>query len=362
MPLPTACSTCWRGRDGTPTVRDDLRDYVIDAFGDPGAILVVDETGDVSDPGTTAAETPHRYLHVERIRTADRARTAPGHHVGDPAGRIRGDVGDLPRGPQRVEEAVQGGVVAARDRPDQPAAVVVDHHRDVVVVTLVGDLVDADTPQPGKPVNGLVHIGPHPRHDRPHGAPGDPHQLTHRGFRTRHGQPGHRVIEGVGMPGMVACPRHRYHRGPMGGAIDPRRIGLQHHLHRAPIQARHRRQPSPRSYQGALRCQRPQRPDTPLRSRTRATTTSTPSARSSSSIPSITVRRSTPTSSRHSLTLRTSLLASLVPDLRQARNLKRNDVRFLRSAKPPTEVSQEMGMGAGAPARGWMRIGVHVAR
>jgi SRSO17 transposase len=28
-------------------VRDDLRDYVIEAFGDPGAILVVDETGDV---------------------------------------------------------------------------------------------------------------------------------------------------------------------------------------------------------------------------------------------------------------------------------------------------------------------------
>jgi SRSO17 transposase len=28
-------------------VRNDLRDYVIDAFGDPGAILVVDETGDV---------------------------------------------------------------------------------------------------------------------------------------------------------------------------------------------------------------------------------------------------------------------------------------------------------------------------
>ena len=28
-------------------MRDDLRDYVIDAFGDPDAILVVDETGDV---------------------------------------------------------------------------------------------------------------------------------------------------------------------------------------------------------------------------------------------------------------------------------------------------------------------------
>lgn len=28
-------------------VRDDLRDYVIDAFGDPGAVLILDETGDV---------------------------------------------------------------------------------------------------------------------------------------------------------------------------------------------------------------------------------------------------------------------------------------------------------------------------
>ena len=31
----------------TDEVRDDLRDYVIDAFGDAGAILVVDETGDI---------------------------------------------------------------------------------------------------------------------------------------------------------------------------------------------------------------------------------------------------------------------------------------------------------------------------
>ncbi len=34
-------------------VRDDLRDYVIDAFGDPGAILVVDETGDVKKGAAT---------------------------------------------------------------------------------------------------------------------------------------------------------------------------------------------------------------------------------------------------------------------------------------------------------------------
>jgi SRSO17 transposase len=34
-------------------VRDDLRDYVIDAFSDPGAILVVDETGDVKKGSAT---------------------------------------------------------------------------------------------------------------------------------------------------------------------------------------------------------------------------------------------------------------------------------------------------------------------
>jgi SRSO17 transposase len=33
----------WDGEE----VRDDLRDYVVDAFGDPGAILILDETGDV---------------------------------------------------------------------------------------------------------------------------------------------------------------------------------------------------------------------------------------------------------------------------------------------------------------------------
>jgi SRSO17 transposase len=36
-----------RAKWDAEAVRDDLRDYVIDAFGDPNAILVVDETGDV---------------------------------------------------------------------------------------------------------------------------------------------------------------------------------------------------------------------------------------------------------------------------------------------------------------------------
>ena len=36
-----------RAKWDADAVREDLRDYVIDAFGDPGAVLVVDETGDV---------------------------------------------------------------------------------------------------------------------------------------------------------------------------------------------------------------------------------------------------------------------------------------------------------------------------
>ena len=36
-----------RAKWDAEAVRDDLRDYVIDAFGDPGAVLVLDETGDV---------------------------------------------------------------------------------------------------------------------------------------------------------------------------------------------------------------------------------------------------------------------------------------------------------------------------
>lgn len=44
----------------TDAVRDDLRDYVIDAFGDRGAILVVDETGDVKK-GTQSVGVQRQY-------------------------------------------------------------------------------------------------------------------------------------------------------------------------------------------------------------------------------------------------------------------------------------------------------------
>jgi len=42
-----------RAKWDAEAVRDDLRDYVIDAFGDQGAVLVVDETGDVKKGAAT---------------------------------------------------------------------------------------------------------------------------------------------------------------------------------------------------------------------------------------------------------------------------------------------------------------------
>ena len=50
-----------RAKWDAEAVRDDLRDYVVDAFADPGAILVVDETGDLKKggpPSGFSASTP----------------------------------------------------------------------------------------------------------------------------------------------------------------------------------------------------------------------------------------------------------------------------------------------------------------
>jgi SRSO17 transposase len=49
-----------RAKWDADAVRNDLRDYVVDAFGDPGAILVVDETGDVKK-GTATVGVQRQY-------------------------------------------------------------------------------------------------------------------------------------------------------------------------------------------------------------------------------------------------------------------------------------------------------------
>ena len=49
-----------RAKWDADAVRDDLRDYVIDAFGDPDAVLMVDETGDVKK-GTDTVGVQRQY-------------------------------------------------------------------------------------------------------------------------------------------------------------------------------------------------------------------------------------------------------------------------------------------------------------
>ena len=176
--------------------------------------------------------------HMERISAQHRSRAAFSDDRGDPLGGIGRDVGDLGGSlvPEGVEEPPQGGFVAARGGPQQPSGVVVDNDREVLVVAFVGDLVDTDTAQTGEAVHSVLGVGPDPGHDRPDGAPGDPHQLAHRGFRAGHRQPGHRRVEGQGVPGPVPRPGHRDHRRPVLRAVHPRSVGLQHDLHGAPVQ------------------------------------------------------------------------------------------------------------------------------
>src|SRR5262250_110516 len=74
-----------RARWDADGVRDDLRDYVIGHLGDPGAVLVVDETGDVKK-GTASAGVQRQYTGTAgRIENAQVAvwlgYAAPGGHA-----------------------------------------------------------------------------------------------------------------------------------------------------------------------------------------------------------------------------------------------------------------------------------------
>jgi SRSO17 transposase len=54
------CSGCWPPPTGIRPGRDDLRGYVVEHLGDPGAVLVVDETGFLKK-GTTSVGVQRQY-------------------------------------------------------------------------------------------------------------------------------------------------------------------------------------------------------------------------------------------------------------------------------------------------------------
>ena len=77
-------------------------------------------------------------------------------------------------GAQILEELAQRGGVLAGLRPHHVAGLVVDHHREVLVVLAVGDLVDTEVLKSRKPV-GRTPALRHPLGDASHRSPRDAH-------------------------------------------------------------------------------------------------------------------------------------------------------------------------------------------
>jgi hypothetical protein len=140
------------------------------------------------------------------------------HRAGDPRAHVcaHQDDGGATLLAEALEEAPQGGGVAPRSSPDQPAGVVVDDDDEVAPALAVADLIDAQAAETGEAVEPRVALGHHPGDDPPNGPPGDPHQLHDRGLADLGGQPGGLVIE-----------------GPGAAALDARCVGFQER-HRAP--------------------------------------------------------------------------------------------------------------------------------
>ena len=106
-------------------VRDDLRDYVVDAFADPGAILVVDETGDVKK-GTATVGVQRQYTGTAgRIENAQVAvyltYAAPrGHALIDRALYLPRSWAEDPHRCDEAESRSTTGVSRANPRWQQP--------------------------------------------------------------------------------------------------------------------------------------------------------------------------------------------------------------------------------------------------
>ena len=247
--------------------------------------------------------------------------SALGHHIGNPVRGIGGDMGDLraPLGTERVEKPPQGGGVAAGVRP-----------------TPAGRC--RDRPPPSNTCGGAYRRSHRCRSGanrrtgrsscrcRPTPGPRSTRRCARRSASTRTPRFSNRPP-----PARPPCHRRRgcARRGDAPTAPVPpsgHARGSSPAAHRPPVPPAPCPNPGPATgadpgpghTQGALRPQRPHRRETPLRGRTCATTKVSPSAsssaNSSNSMSSITVRWSTPSSARHSLTLRTSLPAPLVPD------------------------------------------------
>ena len=101
---------------------------------------------------------------------------------------------------------------------------------------LVADLVDADAREVRERVTGRPAVSDDPCDDRSDAAPGDPHELCDRLLWRVRDEPGHLVVEVLGVPGAVAGPGDLGDRHPVGRAVDPRRVRLEVAAHDAQVE------------------------------------------------------------------------------------------------------------------------------
>jgi hypothetical protein len=122
-----------------------------------------------------------------------------------------------------VEERLQGGAVAARSDPDDPAAVVVGDDGQVAVAAPVRHLVDADPRQPVQAA-AVETLGHDAVDDPSDGVPGDPHQPGDRVLGHLLRQEGDDILELAREP-WPARPRHRLDAHAAVRALDPPQPG-----------------------------------------------------------------------------------------------------------------------------------------
>jgi len=197
---------------------------------------------------------------VERVEAERRLRAALLDDAGDPLAEVAGDELE-PRAPlrtERVEEALDGLLVAAVGGPDEPARVVVDDNSDVALALAVGELVDPDPPQPGERVAAPARLlCDHPLDDPADGQPGDPDQLTDRALRAVRRQPSDLLLELARKPGAMPRPAHTCDNNPVLPALDPRRRRLDERPCRAQVE----RPPAPPAHAPVI-ARRPPTADT----------------------------------------------------------------------------------------------------
>jgi hypothetical protein len=138
-------------------------------------------------------------------------------------------------GAELVEERPERRGVLALLGPDDPLRVVVDDHRDVLVVAAVGQLVDTDVHEPLEQVAPLV-AADDPLDDVADGRPRDAHQLLDGRLVAALSEVSDVVLERPREPRPDVGPGQVLDDDAAPRTVDPARVVLQVPLHACQVE------------------------------------------------------------------------------------------------------------------------------